>query len=124
MTYFDTFCDRVRAEALSELGGARRHARAGARSKTEAAIAGQDVDMIREEMKSYNQACVRILYIIQNGITDGVNCRVCVSKLKIENSVGEFPRACWAGLASATKDKCFAERPMTVANQRLLQLST
>lgn len=42
--YLEAFCGR---EALMELGGARRHARAGARSQTEAAIAGQDVRLAK-----------------------------------------------------------------------------
>lgn len=57
LIHLDAFCDRVRAEAPIELGGARRHDRAGVRSKTEAAIAGQGVMLAQKETGGYYQAC-------------------------------------------------------------------
>ena len=56
-THLDALCDRVRAEAPIELGGARRHARAGIRSKMAATIAGKEVELAEEAIDSYNSAC-------------------------------------------------------------------
>ena len=51
VTHLDAFCDRVRAEAPIELCGARRHARAGVRNKTEGTIAGQLMNLAQEELE-------------------------------------------------------------------------
>lgn len=65
-------------------------------------------------MEGYSPAGVHVLYIIPKGITDGVAVGDS-GMLRIETSVGDFPRACWAALASAISTvKCFTETPMTV----------
>ena len=51
ISHLDAFCDRVRAEAPIELCGARRHARAGVRSKTEGTIAGQVMNLASKELE-------------------------------------------------------------------------
>ena len=72
VAHLDAFCDRVRAEAPRELGGARRHARAGARSQTEAAIVDQGGRLALKQMKGCDQ-CKYNRNIIQKENADGVD---------------------------------------------------
>lgn len=72
IAHLDAFCDRASAEALKQLGGTRRHARAGARSQTEAAIEGQDMRLAKRQTRRCDQACKYILDIVIKGDADGV----------------------------------------------------
>ena len=72
IAHLDAFRDRVRAEAPRELGGARRHARAGARSQTEAAIVDQGGRLALKQMKGCDQACKYNRNIIRKENADGV----------------------------------------------------